>query len=72
MTAEHIRMIAAICATNGELLESGMMSRAEFNEAMKDLAEIALDLLRDPPPPREPQCSNVVLFIKPNQHPRGN
>ena len=43
MDQEIMALVAQIAWRNGQLLERGMFTRAEFNEAMADLADIVMD-----------------------------
>ena len=72
MDQEIMAMIAHVARRNGELLERGLFTRAEFNEAMLDLADIVMDLIVNEPLPPRNTASNVLLFVRPPCHPKGN
>ena len=72
MDQEIMALVAQIAWRNGQLLERGMFTRAEFNEAMADLADIVMDWIVNEPPPPRATASNVLLFVRPPCHPKGN
>ena len=72
MDQEIMAMIAQVAWRNGQLLERGMLTRSEFNEAMAELAEIVMDFFVSEPLPPRNTPSNVLLFVRPPCHPKGN